>query len=151
VAFSYTDAKIKKFTGINAAGVAAVFDGTRVPFTPKYQVSFNADYTTPVSEHLKAFVGGTVSYRSGTVAVVGGDIAPPTTASAVGNPELIGGYTLVDLRAGVASRDDRWRLSVYGKNVFNKYYWTNVVAAFDTIGRYAGMPGTYGVSLAFKY
>jgi outer membrane receptor protein involved in Fe transport len=151
VAFSYTDAKIKKFTGINAAGVAAVFDGTRVPFTPKYQVSFNADYTTPVSEHLKAFVGGTVSYRSGTVAVVGGDIAPPTTASAVGNPELIGGYTLVDLRAGVASRDDRWRLSIYGKNVFNKYYWTNVVAAFDTIGRYAGMPGTYGVSLAFKY
>src|SRR3546814_10956220 len=46
VAFTYTDAQIKKFTGINAAGVAADFDGTRVPFTPKYQVSFNADYET---------------------------------------------------------------------------------------------------------
>ena len=152
VAFNYTDAKIKQFTGINAAGVVATFDGTRVPFTPKYQASFNADYRTALSGSVDGFVGGTVSYRSSTVAIIGGDFPTPTiTASAVGNPFVINDYTLVDLRAGIASKDDRWRVSVYGKNVFNQYYWSNVVAAFDTIGRYAGMPGTYGVSFSFRY
>ncbi|MFD2499816.1 TonB-dependent receptor [Rhizorhabdus histidinilytica] len=149
--FVYTDAQIKKFSGINAAGVAAVFDGTRVPFTPKYQVSLNGDYRIPVNESFDAFLGGTMTYRSGTVAVVGGDFAPPTTASAVGNPLLIDPYTIVDLRAGIAAPDNKWRLQLYGKNVFNKYYWTNVVAAFDTIGRYAGMPATYGASFSIRY
>lgn len=152
VAFNYTDAQIKTFTGINAAGVVATFDGTRVPFTPKYQASFAADYRTPLSSSLDGFLGGTVSYRSSTVAIIGGDFATPTiTASAVGNPFTIDGYTLVDLRAGIAASDNRWRVSVYGKNVFNEYYWSNVVAAFDTIGRYAGMPSTYGVSFSYKY
>ena len=151
-AFNYTDAKIKTFTGINAAGVVATFDGTRVPFTPKYQASFTADYRAPLSGSVDGFVGGTVSYRSSTVAIIGGDFPTPTiTASAVGNPFVINGYTLVDLRAGIASKDDRWRVSVYGKNVFNQYYWSNVVAAFDTIGRYAGAPATYGVSLSYRY
>src|SRR3546814_5322196 len=85
---------------------------TLFPYTTlfrSYQVSFNADYETALSNSINGFVGGTVSYRSSTVAVVGGDIAPPTTASAVGNPLLIDGYTLVDLRAGISSSDDRWR------------------------------------------
>lgn len=152
VAFNYTDAKIKRFTGINAAGVVATFDGTRVPFTPKYQASFTADYRTSLTSAIDGFVGGVVSYRSSTVAIIGGDFPTPTiTASAVGNPFTIDGYTLVDLRAGIASSDDRWRVSVYGKNVFNKYYWSNVVAAFDTIGRYAGNPATYGVTFSYKY
>ncbi|MDB5713649.1 MAG: hypothetical protein JWO15_1046 [Sphingomonadales bacterium] len=151
-AFNYTDAKIKTFSGINAAGVVATFDGTRVPFTPKYQASFSADYHTPLSTSFDGFVGGTISYRSSTVAIIGGDFPTPTiTASAVGNPFIIDGYSLVDLRAGIAAPDDRWRVSLYGKNVFNKYYWSNVVAAFDTIGRYAGMPGTYGISLSIRY
>ncbi|MDB5715467.1 MAG: Outer rane receptor protein mostly Fe transport [Sphingomonadales bacterium] len=151
-AFNYTDAKIKTFTGINAAGVVASFDGTRVPFTPKYQASFTADYKTALTSSIDGFVGGTASYRSSTVAIIGGDFPTPTiTASAVGNPFIINGYTLVDLRAGVAAPDNRWRVSVYGKNVFNKYYWSNVVAAFDTIGRYAGMPGTYGISFSYRY
>lgn len=152
VAFNYTDAKIKTFSGINAAGVVATFDGTRVPFTPKYQVSFTADYKAPLTNAIDGFLGGSVNYRSSTVAIIGGDFATPTIiASAVGNPFTINGYTLVDLRAGIASSDNRWRISVYGKNVFNQYYWSNVVAAFDTIGRYAGMPSTYGVSFSYKY
>ena len=152
ISFNYTDAQIKEFTGINAAGVVASFDGTRVPFTPKYQAAFIADYKTGLTSSIDGFIGGTVSYRSSTVAIIGGDFPTPTiTASSVGNPFVIDKYTLVDLRAGIAAPDNTWRVSVYGKNVFNKYYWTNVVAAFDTIGRYAGQPGTYGISLSYRY
>jgi outer membrane receptor protein involved in Fe transport len=101
---------------------------------------------------MDGFVGGSVSYRSGTVAIIGGDFATPTiTVSSVGNPFIIDAYALVDLQAGIAAADNRWRVSLYGKNVLNKYYWTNVVAAFDTIGRYAGMPATYGVSYSRRF
>jgi len=57
LALNYTDAKIKTFTGINAAGVVADFGGTRVPFTPKYQASFSADYREGLSGSLDGFVG----------------------------------------------------------------------------------------------
>ena len=58
---------------------------------------------------------------------------------------------MLDLRAGVGASDGRWRLSLYGKNVTDKYYYVNTVHAFDTNVRYAGRPASYGVSLAVKY
>jgi outer membrane receptor protein involved in Fe transport len=151
LSFTYIDAKIDRFTGINGAGVAANFAGERFPFTPKYEAALNSEYRFGLTSSLQGFVGGTVSYRSNTVAVVGGDIAPPYTKSEVANPLLIDAYTLVDLRAGVATADDKLRVSLWGKNVFNSYYWSNVVTAFDTIARYPGMPVTYGVTVGYRY
>jgi len=52
------------------------------------------------------------------------------------------------LRAGIES--DHWRLEVWGKNVFDKYYWNTAYPAFDAIVRYTGMPATYGVTLGLK-
>lgn len=150
-AFTYTDAKIKEFSGINASGVDANFAGAEVPFTPKYQISGDAEYRIPLGDKLTAFAGANVSYRSGTVSVVGGEINP---AGAIPErPELFGirGYTLVDLRGGIASRDDRWRVQLWGKNIFNKYYWNNVVSLADVIGRYPGMGATYGITVGFKF
>lgn len=149
--FTYLDTSIKRFTGINSGGISADFAGADVPYTPKYQIGSNLDYDFPLSANLKGFVGTSVNYRSKTVATIGGDINP--VGASPQNKTIFGikSYTLVDLRAGIAASDDSWRVSIWGKNVFNEYYWNNVVAAFDTIGRYAGKPATYGVSVAFRY
>jgi iron complex outermembrane receptor protein len=150
-AFTYLKATIDKFTGINAAGLPGNFDGTPVPFTPKYQVGTNVDYTFAVSDRLDAFLGASLSYRSKTYSVVGGEFNPPT-ATPQGLPIfMIKEYALLDLRAGIKSHDDKWRIQVYGKNITNSYYYTNVVAATDTIGRYTGLPATYGVSVGYKF
>ena len=148
---TYLDATIKRFSGINAAGVAANFAGASVPYTPKFQVGTNFDYDFPLTSTLKGFVGSSLNFRSKTVATIGGEINPPAAFPQTKTIFGITSYTLVDLRAGIASPNDRWRVSVWGKNVFNEYYWNNVVAAFDTIGRYAGKPATYGVSVSFRY
>lgn len=153
-AFTYLDAKIDKFTGINAAGLASNFAGSDVPFTPKYQVGTNIDYDFLISDSLNGFVGASINLRSSSFSVIGGDVNPPTlAASAIGAAPLfrIDDYTLVDLRAGIHSSDDRWRFSVWGKNVFNTYYWNNTVVAFDAVSRYAGKPATYGASVSFRY
>jgi iron complex outermembrane recepter protein len=149
--FTYLDATIKEFTGINSGGVSANFAGANVPYTPKYQIGSNIDYEFAVSDSLNAFVGSSLNFRSGTVATIGGEINPAGVTSPITTVFGIDDYVLIDLRAGIAAADDSWRVSVWGKNVGNEYYWNNVVAAFDTIGRYAGKPATYGVSVSFKY
>ena len=61
------------------------------------------------------------------------------------------GYTLVDLRLGVERDDGRWRAELYGRNITNAYYYTNLVRVIDTVRAYTGMPATYGVRLSFRY
>ena len=157
-AFTYIDAKIDRFSGTNAAGVVADFAGTDVPFTPKYQVATSVDYEFAVSDSMKAFAGASANFRSDTISIVGGALNPPTastspTSSVAPHERLfgIGDYLLVDLRAGIKSSDDRWQFTVWGKNVFNEYYWNNVVAVFDTVSRYTGKPATYGATISFRY
>jgi outer membrane receptor protein involved in Fe transport len=159
VAATYLQATIDQFTGINAGGLAANFADTPIPFTPKWQIGTNADYTFAVSSGWDAFVGASVNFRSNTVAIVGGNLRFPVSPynslnglpAPTADPYSIDQYTLVDVRAGVQSKDEKWRFSVWGKNVTNQYYWTNVVAAFDCIVRYSGMPATYGVSATYQF
>lgn len=149
--FTYLDATIKEFTGINSGGVSANFAGENVPYTPKYQFGSNIDYSFPVSDSMNGFVGTSLNFRSDTVATIGGNTNPAGVTSPVTTVFGIDDYVLVDLRAGISASDDSWRVSIWGKNVFNEYYWNNTVAAFDTIQRYAGKPATYGVSFSFTY
>jgi outer membrane receptor protein involved in Fe transport len=136
----YLDSKIIEYTGVNAAGQLANFKDAKVPFSPKYQASVTTDYVFPLRS-IDGFVGTTVSYRDRSNAIVGFD--DPTYQ--------ITGYTLVDLRAGIKAHDDRWRAQVWGKNVTDKYYWTNVVASYDTLGRYPAIGATYGVTVSARY
>jgi outer membrane receptor protein involved in Fe transport len=149
--FTYLDASIKEFTGLNSGGISANFAGANVPYTPKYQIGTNIDYDFPVSPSLNGFVGAGLNFRSKTVATIGGETNPAGVTSPITTVFQIDDYTLVDLRAGIGASDDSWRVSIWGKNVFNEYYFNNVVTAFDTIQRYAGKPATYGVSVSFKY
>lgn len=140
-AFIYLDSKIKRYVGINAGGIEDDFDGALVPFSPKYQASANIDYDFPVSDSMHAFLGGSVKYRATANSIVG--FSEPTYK--------IDGYTLLDVRFGVRSAEDRWRLQFWGKNITNKYYWTNVVASYETLTRYPGMPASYGATVSFRY
>lgn len=47
--------------------------------------------------------------------------------------------------------NDRWNVTVYGKNVTNSYYWTNRLRNFDTVVQYAGRPVEWGISVGWKY
>jgi iron complex outermembrane receptor protein len=89
---------------------------------------------------LSGFVGANLSGRSSANAALGENAILD-----------IDGYTLLDLRAGFGSADDRWKVSVWGRNVTDKYYWTNAYKIADTSARFAGMPATYGVTFSFRY
>jgi outer membrane receptor protein involved in Fe transport len=153
---TYLDAKITKYIGVNAGGVAANFAGTPIPFTSKWQYIASADYALPTSGSFRPFLGATVSGRSATTAIVGsaqGAPMLPGFRSAVPLASIFNlpAYAMLDLRAGIEGADGDWRFMVWGRNVTNTYSATNVVTSFESISRYAGPPATYGVTFSHKF
>ncbi|MDR3509017.1 MAG: TonB-dependent receptor [Caulobacteraceae bacterium] len=125
----------------NPFGVLTSYVGEAFPNTPRWQAVGDAEYRFPIGgKDLQAFVGGTVSYRGRSYAGFGQ------------SPEFrLPDYTLLDLRVGVESPSGHWTGQVWGRNVTNQYYWTNVTHLTDSLARLAGMPATYGVSLSYRY
>jgi outer membrane receptor protein involved in Fe transport len=153
---TYLDAQITRYIGVNAAGVAADFAGTDVPFTPKWQYVLSADYNVPTGGPVRPFLGMTVTGRSSSISIVGGDSGatpqPGYRAKVpLGETFNLPSYTLLDLRAGVEAEDGAWRLMIWGKNVTNKYYWQNAITSYDVVTRYAAQPATYGVTFSYKF
>lgn len=152
---SILDSKITRFIGLNTAGAPVDYRGAAIPYTPKYQLRLTGDYSWQMGS-VAPFVGVAVSMRSKAVTNIGGATALVLTSDfassvPVADTYTIKGYTLVDLRAGASFDNGKWTLTLFGKNVFNKYYVTNIYTDYDTIDRFAGMPATYGATIAFKF
>lgn len=128
----------------NAQGYTGNFNGSELPYTPKFSANVDGQYEFAVNGSLNAFVGGTLVYQ-------GRQNATFQTASLPGGDFTIPGYTTLDARAGLTSTDGTWRLQVYGRNITNTTYTTAVSSYLDTSIRYRGKPVTYGVSLTYKY
>ncbi|MFA7596922.1 MAG: TonB-dependent receptor [Novosphingobium sp.] len=140
IAGSRIDTKIKEFTGYNNAGIIQDFTGSQFPYSPKWTVIGDAQYDFPISSTIDGFVGGGLTYNSSAM-------------GSIGNVEIlkIRAYTLVDLRAGVKSSDEKWIFHLWGRNITNEYYWTNALQTQDGYVRYAGKPVTYGGSVSFRF
>lgn len=151
-AVTYVDAKVRKYTGVTGSAVSgglfvpvtANFAGARLPFAPKWQSNFSADYSFPLTASMGGFLGATVSSQSKSLGVlVIGPVDEKTYE--------LNARTLVSVRAGLQSADGTWKLMGYGRNIFNKYYWTNTIQTYDTIVRYPGKPAEYGITLSYNF
>ena len=137
---TYLEAQITKFSGYSASGILSNYDHTNVPYTPKWALSASVNYEHPINDRLIGFAGAQINYRSSATA-------------AIGSPAYyeLPSYTLLDLQAGVKTADDKWNVFLWGKNVTNRFYLTNVIEAEDAITRYTGMPATFGLTVSYRY
>ncbi|MGB7372372.1 TonB-dependent receptor [Erythrobacter sp.] len=127
------------FSNFNYLGQFQNFTGESFPHSPEWQGNANIEYRFEVFSDFEAYLGGNVSYRGKTNAGFG-ELAELAIKS----------YTLLDLRAGV--ENDTWRLQLWGKNVTDTYYYTEVARLFgDSLVRYAGRPATYGVTVGYRF
>lgn len=60
-------------------------------------------------------------------------------------------YGLVNASLGLHSQADRWEISIWGRNLADKYYWTAVSSNANVVVRFPGQPRTYGATLTVKY
>jgi len=128
----------------NASGFTGNFKGSKLPYTPEFSANFDAQYEATLSDNMKAFFGGTLVYQ-------GKQNATFETPVLLADEFVIASHTTLDLRAGIAAEDDRWRVSVFGRNVTNETYTTAISTYLDTLVRYRGKPAVYGVSVQFQY
>ena len=138
---SYINSRVlDNFTNYDPNGVLTNFNGEAFPNTPKWQFVSDVDYRFHLTDSLNGFVGGNLTYQG-------------STNSQLGDLPLLNvkDYTLVDLRLGVESPNGAWRLTLWGRNIGNTYYWTAVNRNLDTTVRFTGMPRTYGVTLNYRF
>lgn len=177
-AVTYLDSKIQDYFGFDIFGGVdndidsrpevfnpagdnrEVLDGARIPYTPKWSGSVNVDYRHETENGGTPFFGFTVSARSNQTAAIGGeDTTIPVSgtnryriADGVGlYPYMIDGYATVDARLGYEAPEGAWKVMLWGKNIFDKYYWTAVIPSSDSTARFAGKPATYGITFGFKF
>ncbi|MBL8772414.1 MAG: TonB-dependent receptor [Phenylobacterium sp.] len=137
---SWIDSEIRgPFLNFDPAGALRDFGGESFPNTPKWHLVGDIDYRWNLNDALQGFVGASATHQSATNSQLG---------------ELpilrVRAHTLVDLRAGVGAEDGAWRLTAWGRNVGDVYYWTSANRNLDTTVRFAGMPATYGVTLSLR-
>jgi iron complex outermembrane receptor protein len=148
--------------------ISGIKDGNRLPSVPQVQLSGSATYGWMVAVGSRAFVSGSYQYTGsrytliddeapgfGTVNLnsyaphtIGG---PPTQSTFTFDP-LLPGYSLVNLRLGLAR--DRWEAAVFATNLTD----TRAFLALDReratlarVGYLTNQPRTMGVSLRFSY
>lgn len=140
-AATYVKSRIDgSFVNYDNFAVQREFAGEKFPFTPEFSGNGDAQYEFSIGHNRKAFLGSSVTWNGSTYAALG-QLAQ----------QYIKGYTLLDVRAGIAAHDDRWRLTVWGKNVTNTYYYTNAYRYIDYFSRLTGQPATYGATFSFRY
>ena len=131
---------------VNPFGQIINAKGERLPLAPPWQGQVDAEYDFPISEALDGFVGASVTARSTTDSFLGSRTGPAGSQSDF----RINGYGLLNLRAGVNIRRN-YRVEVYGNNVTNTGYWSDVTHIYDTYDRVTGFPLTYGFRLSAKW
>ncbi len=136
---TYLSTKVINYTNYNVFGVIQDFSDEQFPNSPKFQSVSDAEYDWHVSDKVNAFAGGSVNYQTKSNGLFG---------------EIplfdINSWATLDLRAGIEAPDKSWRLSVWGRNVTNTYYWTSANRVLDTAIRFTGSPATYGITLSFR-
>ncbi|QTH21663.1 TonB-dependent receptor [Rhizorhabdus wittichii] len=126
----------------NNQGYTGDFKGSALPFTPKFSANADVQYEWTAGG-LKPFVGAGIRYQGGSNAtfenriLLAGDFRIP-------------GYETVDVRLGLGAEDGSWKLTAFGRNVFNKYYVVARNIGLDTNFQTAGAPATYGVMLRVR-
>ncbi|WP_276500929.1 TonB-dependent receptor [Terrimonas pollutisoli] len=156
-AAAYTDAKYVSFpnaplpleeTGASKDGVQVAFkdiSGGKLPGISKWAGSLGGEFNTPAAFLGKAgkfFLALDNYYRS--------SFSSSPSPSAYLNIE---GYTLVNGRLGFRSTNGL-SLFVWGRNLFDKDYYEQLLPAGGNAGHYAGVlgdPRTYGLTLRYNF
>lgn len=146
---TYIRSRIKEYNAVQTFGGQPLdFAGQAFPYSPKLTMIGDIQYEFPVGDTLSAYVGASATHNSRTSAVLRN-----RTTSTIARDALfdINSYTLIDVRAGIKGPDDAWQVYAFGKNITNKYYWTNVLDNVSSIVRYTGRPATYGVGVRTRF
>ena len=110
---AFTDAQVDKFLEI--PGQPIIPAGTPLGFAPRWKGSFGMDYRYRTGGAIDVAFSGNVSTQSSQLSLF--DANP-----ALRNLSFIRPYSLVDLQVGLVEKNDRFRVTVFVKNLFDQSF-----------------------------
>lgn len=137
---AYTDTEIEDYVGYTQLGTPFDFAGKPFSYTPEWQGVADISYQWAVGAGKLATIGASVVHKSNTTA--------DSNSTSLFD---IDSYSLLDARVRIEGVEGNWSTEVWGRNLTDEYYWTNVFKATDTTVQVPGYPRTYGVTLGYKF
>ena len=118
--------------------------GNRLPNAPRFSVGGGFDLDVPLADDARLVFSGDAKYQT------------KVFFSEFNNRDAEqGAYTTVNAGVTYYSRDDRWSVGAWVKNLTNEYVIANNIVAANTFAyvRVGSLlpPRTYGATLAFKF
>jgi iron complex outermembrane receptor protein len=110
---AYTDARVDNF--LAPAGAAVVPPGTPLGFAPKWKGNLSVDYRIRTGGAVDAFLGAQGSYQSSELSLFAADPIQRQLGT-------IHGYGIVNLSAGIATPDDKYKLTFQVRNLFDQSF-----------------------------
>jgi iron complex outermembrane recepter protein len=118
---AYTDAKVDRFRLPPGADATQLIpNGTPLAYAPKFKGSVGADYLVETGGSVNIILGAQSSFQTKQLSL----FLPSAAARAAGT---IGGYSLVDLSASIVDVNDRYKLTLQAKNVFDTSFASSIV------------------------
>lgn len=90
-------------------------DGIDLANSPRWTFAVDARYEFPLSSNLRGFVGTDYYWRDSTNFST---VADPRTA--------IDAYGVLGAKVGIVGPDDKWRVSLWGKNLLDERFSTSI-------------------------
>ncbi len=132
--------RINGYVGTNAAGRPQDFDGARFIYSPEWTLSGTALFDQPVNDDVSFTANANVRWQS-----------RQTTIFEFNPLYDIKPYAVVNAGFGVKAADESWALNVWGRNLFDEYYWNAVASNANIVVRFPGQVRTYGATATFRF
>ncbi|HRX39849.1 MAG TPA: TonB-dependent receptor, partial [Parvularculaceae bacterium] len=142
---AWLDTKVLEWDAVSNASVwptVITFDasGIELAQSPEWQINGGFNYEKPIGNGLKAFIGGEANFKD------------KTSGGATGVSDATDSYVVANARLGFGRDDDRWRLTVWSRNLFDEYYYPAAYTGGNgPYIRSVGMPRTIGATLDFNF
>jgi len=113
----YLEAEYTNFANTNGSVLNTFnYSGETMLYAPKWQASFSANFDEPISQDFKFVANWLTSYTGGETMYLSAIAAVPNAAQ--------GGYSLTNFKVGVRTTDNKYEVSLFATNIFDRPYYT---------------------------
>ena len=128
-------------TEITDSFVPNVAEGSKLPNSPDVNFNAGVKYQWNLTPSLVADIMLDTSYKDD----VSYDIVNQPMET------LEDGFWITNARAGISSANGRWGVHLWGRNITDEVYRTQVLTSSVGFGENYGLPATYGISVDLNW
>ncbi len=128
-------------TEITDSFVPNVTEGSKLPNSPDVNFNAGVKYQWQLTPALVADIMLDTSYKDD----VSYDIVNQPMET------LEDGYWITNARAGITAANGRWGVHLWGRNITDEVYRTQVLTSSVGFGENYGLPATYGISVDLNW